>query len=217
MSLRKLGIKKTFYVFGAILFTPVALYAYTFGLGIWSTHDDWAKMGSALGGIYAPILSALTLYLIYRQLRLQAVIHVDQMDWQKLQTSRQHGLYLCDKLKELVKNLGDREGFRFAMAQTDIHKKISKNQYLEIVGRDETSMLLHQLITLLRKLRHCETGKEIRYHLQGIALALVGAEDLNGFEVRMCRWHDMAYEGFSKELCVFTDQSDLDMIAKFNK
>lgn len=216
MLLRKLGIKKTFIIFGVILFLPIAIYAHKFGLGVWSAHEDWADMGSALGGIYAPILSVLTLYVIYRQLRLQAVIHVDQMDWQKLQTSRQHGLYLCDKLKELVSSSNGRESFLFALIQTDIYQEISKEQYLDIVGRDEMSMLLQQFITLLRKLRHCETGKEIRYHLQGIALASVGAENLHGFELRMCRWHDMAYKGFSKELCVFTDQSDLEMLEKFN-
>lgn len=215
MSLRKLGAKKTFFIFGAILSIPLVIYTYEFGVGIWSTHDDWAKMGSALGGIYAPILSVLTLYMIYRQLRLQAVIHIDQMDWQKLQTSRQHGLYLCEKLKESIKNPHEQEKFLHTLHQTEIYGRISKDKYLELVGKDETSMLLHQLIALLRKLRHCETGKEIRYHLKGVALASVGAENLNGFEVRMCRWHDMEYEGFSKDLCVFTDQSDLDLLSQF--
>ncbi|RUO29540.1 hypothetical protein [Aliidiomarina soli] len=215
MSLRKLGIKKTFIIFGIILFIPLAIYTYQFGLGIWPTHDDWAKMGSALGGIYAPILSALTLYMIYRQLRLQAVIHVDQMDWQRFQTSRQHGLYLCEKLKELIKIPLSQNNFMYTLEQTGVYEELSKDKYLELVGRDETSMLIHQLIVLLRKLRFCETGKEIRYHLKGLALASVGAENLNGFEVRMCRWHDIAYEGFSKDLCVFTDQSDLDFLAQF--
>lgn len=215
MSLRKLGIKKTFIIFGIILLIPLMIYAYQFGLGIWSTHDDWAKMGSALGGIYTPILSTLTLYMIYRQLRLQAAIHVDQMDWQKLQTSRQHGLYLCEKLKELIKSPPSQNHFMHTLEQTEVYEALSKDEYLELVGRDEISMLLHQMIALLRKLRFCETGKEIRYHLEGLALASVGAENLNKFEVRMCRWHDLAYEGFSKDLCVFTDQSDLDFLAQF--
>lgn len=215
MSLRKLGIKKTFIIFGIILLIPLAIYTYQFGLGIWPTHDGWAKMGSALGGIYAPILSVLTLYMIYRQLRLQAVIHVDQMDWQRLQTSRQHGLYLCEKLKELIKSPLSQNNFMHTLQQTGVYEALSKDKYLELVGRDETSMLLHQLITLLRKLRFCETGKEIRFHLTGLALASVGAENLKGFEMRMCRWHDIAYEGFSKDLCVFTDQSDLGFLAQF--
>ena len=215
MSLRKLGIKKTFIIFGIILLIPLAIYAYQFGLGIWPTHDDWAKMGSALGGIYTPILSVLTLYMIYRQLRLQAVIHVDQMDWQRLQTSRQHGLYLCEKLQELIKNPQSKNNFMRTLDQTEVFEKLSKDKYLDFVGSDEISMLLQQLIALLRKLRFCETGKEIRYHLRGLALASVGAENLNGFEVRMCRWHDIAHDGFSKDLCVFTDQSDLDFLAQF--
>lgn len=217
MSLRKLGTKKTFAAFGVILSIPIAIYIYQFGIGIWDTHDDWAKMGSALGGIYAPILSALTLYMIYRQLRLQAVIHVDQMNWQELQTSRQHGVYLCERLRELISTQQGRQNFLDTLEKTFVYEKISKELYLELVGRDESSMLLHQLITLLRKLRFCETGKGIRYHLHGLALASVGAENLHGFEVRMCRWHDIEYKGFSKDLCVFTDQSDLDFLSQFKK
>lgn len=202
-------------IFGIILLVPIAVYVYQFGFGIWSSHDEWAKMGSALGGLYAPILSVLTLYMIYRQLRLQAVIHVDQMDWQKLQTLRQHGVYLCEKLKENINDPHTRDNFFYTLEQTGIEQKISKVAYLDYVGRDETSMLTHQLITLLRKLRYCETGKEIRFHLKGLALASMGAELLNTYETNMCRWYDIEYEGFSNELCVFTDQSDLDRIAKY--
>ncbi|MBV4508389.1 hypothetical protein HU751_026490 [Pseudomonas sp. BW13M1] len=212
-----MGTRNTFIIFGIILLTPIAIYAWQFGIGIWKTHDDWAKMGSALGGIYAPILSALTLYMIYRQLRLQAVIHLDQMDWQKLQTSRNHGVFLCEKIKDIISSHHGMRRFLDTLEETQPHKKISKEDYLTFVGKDETSMLLYQLITLMRKLRFCETGKEIRFHLHGLALASIGAELLNSFEIRLCRWHDMDHKDFNRDLCVFTDQSDLDTLQQLRQ
>ncbi|TDR71540.1 hypothetical protein DFP78_11674 [Photobacterium lutimaris] len=59
---------------------PVILYACNFGVGIWRTQEEWAKMGSALGGIYAPILSLLTLIVIVRQLNLQWQMNKFQHD-----------------------------------------------------------------------------------------------------------------------------------------
>ncbi|ELJ8875734.1 hypothetical protein RUL28_004531 [Vibrio parahaemolyticus] len=169
-------------------------------------------MGSALGGIYTPILSILTLYMIYRQLRLQASIHVDQMSWQKRQVERQHGLYLCEKLKEELGNSKAQEKFLETLKRTSPYTSINTELYLEFTGKDDISMLLQQLITLLRKLRFCETGKEIRFHLVGLAYASVGIENLNNFEKNLLWWHDMHHPDFTTELCVFTDKQDVDSL-----
>jgi thiamine phosphate synthase YjbQ (UPF0047 family) len=215
MSLRKLGTKTTFFVFGVILLIPILFYWYQFGIGIWSAHDDWAKMGGALGGIYAPILSVLTLYVIYRQMRLQAVIHRDQMKWQKLQAYHQHGIYMCDRIKEEVKNSKSYEGFILTLQNTRLDAKISKQEFLELIAVDDISKLLQQLITLLRKLRHSDEGKEISFHLMGVIFATISIEQLHMYEMNMCRWYDMYQAGFNKQLCVFTDENDLNIILSY--
>ncbi|WP_318477895.1 hypothetical protein [Photobacterium leiognathi] len=54
-----------------IFISPICIYGFQFGWGIWKEHEMWAEMGTFLGGIYAPILGLLTLFVIYNQLKLQ--------------------------------------------------------------------------------------------------------------------------------------------------
>ncbi|WP_127156893.1 hypothetical protein [Pectobacterium polaris] len=172
-------------------------------------------MGSALGGIYAPILSALTLYVVYRQLRLQAVIHIEQVEWQKRQISYQHGLYLCEKIKENMSTPEKYNEFLSTLKKTEIEAYISKTEYLELVSEDDTSMLLYQVITLLRKLRHDETDRDILFHLKGLVLTSIEANNLRKYEMNLCRWHNIYIKGFNKELCVFIDESDLEYLFRY--
>lgn len=62
-----------------LLISPILFYYSVFGFGVWETHDDWAKMGGALGGIYTPLLSLLTTFLIYKQFALQRDMHDSQL------------------------------------------------------------------------------------------------------------------------------------------
>jgi hypothetical protein len=50
-------------VFWGTLISPIAFYTYTFGFGIWENNEDWGQMGSAIGGLYTPILSLFTFML----------------------------------------------------------------------------------------------------------------------------------------------------------
>lgn len=58
-----------------MLFAPIAVYSYQFGFGIWSGHEDWSRMGSALGGLYSPMIALLTLALLYRQQKFSESSH----------------------------------------------------------------------------------------------------------------------------------------------
>jgi hypothetical protein len=55
-----------------ILLLPVIVYSYQFGIGMWTSHSEWADMGSALGGIYSPILTVLMLLLLFKQTNIQS-------------------------------------------------------------------------------------------------------------------------------------------------
>ncbi|MGF1767442.1 hypothetical protein L4D06_08650 [Enterovibrio makurazakiensis] len=46
---------------------PIYFYQDAFGWGVWKSHKQWAEMGSALGGIYSPILALLTLVVLMLQ------------------------------------------------------------------------------------------------------------------------------------------------------
>lgn len=54
-----------------ILIVPIAVYRYSFDGGLSRDRDQWAAMGSAMSGIYGPILSAITLGFLIAQLSQQ--------------------------------------------------------------------------------------------------------------------------------------------------
>ncbi len=55
-------------IFWGGVLAPVGIYTYQFGFGIWDSNQDWANMGSAIGGLYTPILSFFTIFIIGMQL-----------------------------------------------------------------------------------------------------------------------------------------------------
>ncbi len=57
--------------FSALIGVPVHLYINYFGSVISTNHQRWAEMGSAMSGIYGPILALLTFFVLVIQLRLQ--------------------------------------------------------------------------------------------------------------------------------------------------
>ncbi|MEZ8088403.1 hypothetical protein [Vibrio sp. 1S139] len=69
-------------IFWGTLVSPIAFYIYTFGFGIWESNDDWGQMGSAIGGLYTPILSLFTFMLLGLQLyRQNQVDRHNQIAW----------------------------------------------------------------------------------------------------------------------------------------
>ncbi|WP_394141908.1 hypothetical protein [Vibrio chagasii] len=69
-------------IFWGTLVSPIAFYIYTFGFGIWENNDDWGQMGSAIGGLYTPILSLFTFMLLGLQLyRQNQVDRHNQIAW----------------------------------------------------------------------------------------------------------------------------------------
>lgn len=58
-----------------VLVIPILLYAYSFDFSLSKDSDDWADFGSYIGGVYAPILSALTLMVLLTQIYIQFEQH----------------------------------------------------------------------------------------------------------------------------------------------
>tara|TARA_R110002033_G_scaffold68565_1_gene119770 strand:+ start:250 stop:786 length:537 start_codon:yes stop_codon:yes gene_type:complete len=55
----------------AALITPIWIYTAHFSFEISSDHKRWGEMGSAMGGIYTPIIAFATLLVLALQLMLQ--------------------------------------------------------------------------------------------------------------------------------------------------
>lgn len=63
-----------------LLSAPIVIYIYKFGYQISNDHERWAEMGSAISGIYTPLLSILTLVILYYQYIATTVTNKIQMD-----------------------------------------------------------------------------------------------------------------------------------------
>ncbi|HHQ4805208.1 hypothetical protein [Aeromonas veronii] len=81
-----------------LLFSPVALYVNTFGGDLSQDHSRWAEFGSAIGGIYAPILGFITLVVLICQLSLQKQMN----DQYYLQQAREDIEFYASQLSNIL-------------------------------------------------------------------------------------------------------------------
>ena len=111
-------------VLAIVISAPIAVYIATFGFHITSDHARWGEMGSAMSGIYTPILSILTLAVLIIQVRLlnQSTIHEsDQSYIQETRSDVEFYLAQIDIELEKIVQGGKRnvrmylsEGFAFS-------------------------------------------------------------------------------------------------------
>lgn len=94
-----------FSVLALILIAPVAAYVMQFGIGFWEKSEEWSHLGGYVGGIYAPILTLLTLSVLCVQIYLQMVQHRQHLvSLQEAQLTE----YLCELNNELDKEVDER-------------------------------------------------------------------------------------------------------------
>jgi len=88
------------------LILPVVLYISTFGFSISDSHTRWAEMGSAMAGIYVPILSFITYLVLNNQTKIQSEMHQLSSNQMFLNQAREDiNYYLAILDSELNKNL----------------------------------------------------------------------------------------------------------------
>lgn len=68
------------YVLLGLYAAPILLYLLVFGPRLSANHQIWAEFGSAMAGIYAPIVALTTLAVLLAQVRLQSQINNHQYD-----------------------------------------------------------------------------------------------------------------------------------------
>jgi hypothetical protein len=72
---------------GAIA-APVVMCLLIFGATISNDHTRWAEFGSAIGGIYAPLVALLALMVLIKQVALQTQMNTHEFDQAYLQQAR---------------------------------------------------------------------------------------------------------------------------------
>ncbi|MGF1863971.1 5-bromo-4-chloroindolyl phosphate hydrolysis family protein [Enterovibrio norvegicus] len=109
--------------FLALLVGPIVIYSSVFGLGVWPRHDEWAQMGSAIGGIYAPIVGIMTLFVLYMQLKFQMLIHDKSESDRKIEnlvSEAKESIRRLDKrLNQTLEEVIDDEKIHMALAQVN--------------------------------------------------------------------------------------------------
>jgi hypothetical protein len=89
---------------GFIYAAPVFVYVLTFGRELSANHGRWAEFGSALAGIYAPIVALSTLAVLFVQVKLQAQVNDHQYVQAHFQQARTdiefYSLQLADALEK---------------------------------------------------------------------------------------------------------------------
>lgn len=77
---------------------PLAVYVYMFGTKLTNSHARWAEFGSAMSGIYAPIVAISTLVVLFTQVRLQRQINEHQYVQSHIQQARVDLEFYCVQL-----------------------------------------------------------------------------------------------------------------------
>lgn len=80
------------------IISPIFIYVSIFNDGISHDHSRWAEFGSAIGGIYAPIVGGLTLFVLFRQVGLQEQVN----DQYYLQQAREDIEFYASQLSTIL-------------------------------------------------------------------------------------------------------------------
>lgn len=81
---------------------PIAIYLWIFGASVTPDHARWAEFGSAIGGIYSPLVALLTLAVLLRQVQLQAQMNVHEFDQAFVQQAKEDIQFYCATMVEAM-------------------------------------------------------------------------------------------------------------------
>lgn len=90
--------------FGVIA-APVVTYLWVFGTKLSTDHARWADFGSAIGGIYSPLVALLTLVVLLRQVALQRQMNIHESDQAYLQQARSDIEFYSKQMVEVMDSI----------------------------------------------------------------------------------------------------------------
>jgi hypothetical protein len=84
------------------LAAPVVAYVWAFGWQISRDHTRWGEFGSAMSGVYTPILTLLTLAVLVFQARIQKQVHDHELTQAFIQQARADIEFYVQRLDEAM-------------------------------------------------------------------------------------------------------------------
>ncbi|MGL6287210.1 hypothetical protein [Aeromonas hydrophila] len=128
-----------------ILVAPVAAYVFQFGIGFWEKPEEWSDLGGYIGGVYAPILTLLTLSVLFMQIYLQMVQHRQHLvSLQENQLTE----YLGELNNELDKEVGEGLTLRSYLVGTYNTLNSSTLNDLDLTVVKELNQTHHKLYSM---------------------------------------------------------------------
>ena len=91
-------------ILATVLISPLALYIHQFGYVLSTDHQKWAEFGSALSGIYSPIIAFLALLILVAQFNSQKALSKHQFDQTFIESTRKEINYFIEKLDSNLQN-----------------------------------------------------------------------------------------------------------------
>lgn len=88
-----------------VFLTPVFVYVCVFGTTLSSNHTRWAEFGSAIGGIYSPLLAMLALAVLLKQVVLQAHMNLHESDQAYLQQAREDIEFYSTQMVQVINGI----------------------------------------------------------------------------------------------------------------
>jgi hypothetical protein len=86
------------------IISPFILYINHFGVTLSSNNSDWGNYGSFISGIYTPIISILTILILFKQLEQQNVFNKYEIDNKSIQKSSDNILHHSNLLLSIIDN-----------------------------------------------------------------------------------------------------------------
>lgn len=87
------------------ILAPVVVYIWSFGPAISSDHARWAEFGSAMGGVYSPLVALLTLFVLRRQVILQQQMNIHERDQAYLQQAREDIAFYSTQMANVMNSI----------------------------------------------------------------------------------------------------------------
>ncbi|EMK3307605.1 hypothetical protein WD374_004234 [Vibrio vulnificus] len=92
-----------------VIFIPIGLYSFNFGVGLWQDPNDWGSLGSYLSGIYSPVLSFGTLLILWSQFQRQKETEKENMELDIARRRFEFSVNVLERLKIMESEI--RSGF----------------------------------------------------------------------------------------------------------